>query len=138
MNWVLDADSQVMSHLTGDKWLLAMLMYGGGLRLLEALRLRIKDLDFEGGEITVRKGKGDKDHVTTMPKAVVRLLHEHLRRIEALHRQDLADGYDIRTVQELLGHSDIRTTMIYTLVLNRGVRGVRSPADGLARDSEER
>ena len=219
----VDEVSRVMSHLTGDKWLIAMLLYGGGLRLLEALRLRVKDLDFERGEITVREGKGDKDRVTTMPRAVVHSLQEHLQRVQTIHQHDLADGYgrvelphalarkypnanqewcwqfvfpqqrrwrntrtgeqgrhhideslfsrslkaavrqagltkrvtshtfrhsfathlladgyDIRTVQELLGHQDVRTTMIYTHVLNRGGRGVRSPADGLVRDPDER
>ena len=218
----VDEVSRVMVHLTGDKWLIAMLLYGGGLRLLEALRLRVKDLDFERGETTVREGKGDKDRVTTMPRAVVHSLQEHLQRVEVTHQQDLADGYgrvelphalarkypnanqewcwqfvfpqerrwrnfktgeqgrhhideslfsrslkaavkqagltkrvtshtlrhsfathlladgyDIRTVQELLGHKDVRTTMIYTHVLNRGGRGVRSPADGLTRGPGE-
>jgi integron integrase len=219
----VDEVSRVMTHLAGDKWLIAMLLYGGGLRLLEAVRLRVKDLDFERGEITVREGKGDKDRVTTMPRAIVKHLQEHLERVKAIHQHDVADGcgrvelphalarkypnasqewcwqyvfpqerrwrnsktgeqgrhhideslfsrslkaavretnltkrvtshtfrhsfathlvadgYDIRTVQELLGHKDVRTTMIYTHVLNRGGRGVRSPADGLARQSDAR
>jgi site-specific recombinase XerD len=67
----VDEVSRVMSHLTGDKCLIAMLLYGGELRLLEALRLRVKDVDFERGEITVREGKGDKDRVTTMPRAAI-------------------------------------------------------------------
>ena len=212
----VDEVSRVMTHLAGDKWLVAMLLYGGGLRLLEALRLRVKDLDFERGEITVREGKGDKDRVTTMPRAIARPLQGHLEQVKLIHQHDVADGYgrvelphalarkypnanrewvwqfvfpqehrwnnaksgdqgrhhvheslvqkaikqavrqagltkrvtshtfrhsfathlltdgyDIRTVQELLGHKDVRTTMIYTHVLNRGGRGVRSPADGL-------
>ena len=217
---VLTADevARVMAYLTGDKWLIATLMYGGGLRLMEALRLRVKDLDFERSEITVREGKGDKDRVTMLPEVVTRLLHDHLMRVQEIHQQDLSDGYgrvelphalgrkfphadrewrwqfvfpqerrwvnrkmgkqgrhhvhesliqkavsqaarlaeltkrvtchtfrhsfathllvdgyDIRTVQELLGHKDVKTTMIYTHVLNRGGRAVRSPADNLSR-----
>lgn len=218
----VDEVSRIMAQLAGDKWLIAMLLYGGGLRLLEALRLRVKDLDFERGEITVREGKGDKDRVTTMPRVVVHPLRDHLRRVEIIHQQDLADGYgrvelpyalarkypnanrewcwqyvfpqerrwinprtgeqgrhhvheslvqkavkqaahkakltkrvtshtfrhsfathlladgyDIRTVQELLGHSDVKTTMIYTHVLNRGGRGVRSPADSMGYQTPE-
>jgi integrase len=67
----VDEVLRVMAHLTGDKWLIAMLLYGGGLRLLEALPLRVKDLDFERGEITVREGKGHKDRITTLPQAVI-------------------------------------------------------------------
>jgi integron integrase len=89
----VDEVSGVMLHLSGDKWLIAMLLYGGGLRLLESLRLRVKDLDFERGEITVREGKGDKDRVTMMPNAVICPLQKHLQRVQVIHQQDVADGY---------------------------------------------
>lgn len=204
----------VRERLEGEPALVVGLLYGSGLRLMEALRLRVKDLDLLRREITVRDGKGGKDRLTVLPQSLVPALREHLSRVRSLHQSDLAAGWgrvlmpfalarkypnascewawqwvfpqqnrwrdrasgnqgrhhldpsvvqkavkravmeagvtkqaschtfrhsfathllergqDIRTIQELLGHKDVSTTMIYTHVLNRGPLGVRSPAD---------
>jgi integron integrase len=204
----------LLAQLSGEVALIAGLLYGSGLRLMEALRLRVKDVDFQRCAILVRDGKGMKDRVTMLPQALRPALQAHLAVVEGLHERDLIEGFgevylpfalarkypsaprewgwqyvfpaarlstdprsgvrrrhhfdekrvqrafkvalrgagvvkpatphtlrhcfathllesgqDIRTVQELLGHADVKTTMIYTHVLNRGGLAVLSPLD---------
>ncbi|OLD65040.1 MAG: integrase [Acidobacteria bacterium 13_1_40CM_2_68_5] len=205
---------EVLGNIHGVPRLMAALLYGAGLRLMECCRLRVKDVDLARGEIIVRDGKGRKDRITMLPATLREPLAVHLRTMGLQHQEDLRHGwghvelpgalarkypnasrewawqwifpatrryrdretaqwrrhhlhesvlqrlmkiavrksgitkpvschtlrhsfathllelgYDIRTIQELLGHSDVTTTMIYTHVLNRGGRGVRSPLD---------
>ncbi len=211
-----DEVKAVLANLSGDKWLMASLMYGAGLRLMECLRMRVQDIDFSRNEILVRDGKGAKDRIAMLPESLKAPLQEHFKSVKAIHERDLADGwgrvllpdaldrkypkaprewrwqwvfprenrwknsqtgeqgrhhvdeslvqkavrqavtaagltkratchtfrhsfathllesaYDIRTIQELLSHKNVSTTMIYTRVLNKGGQGVRSPMDGL-------
>jgi site-specific recombinase XerD len=164
----------VMQRLEGSEALVAGLLYGSGLRLMEALRLRVHDLDFNRQELTVRNGKGGKDRRTMLPKQLAKKLQIHLEKVRTVHKRGLIEGrhhldpsliqksvrsavlaagiskpaschslrhsfathllergQDIRTIQELMGHKDLKTTMIYTHVLNRGPLGVASPADFL-------
>jgi integron integrase len=207
---------RVLGALAGTPQLVARLLYGSGLRLLEGLRLRVQDLDFEMKQLTVRDGKGAKDRYTVLPESLIPDLREHLQRVQLRHQEDLREGFgsvylpgaldrkypnaarewrwqyvfpardrstdprsgavrrhhldeatiqkairaavvrtgitkrasphtlrhsfathalqrgaDIRTIQELLGHNDVSTTMIYTHVLRQGGNGMKSPLDCL-------
>jgi integrase len=84
---------EVLAELEGDRWLMAALMYGAGVRLSECLGLRVQDIDFARGEITVRNGKGAKDRVTMLPDSLRGALQDQLRRARAVHRADLAEGW---------------------------------------------
>lgn len=205
----------VINNMTGTPKLMTKILYGSGLRLMECLRLRVKDIDFGNRQIIVREGKGEKDRFTILPDSIIEDLQSHLLIVKAIHEKDikegfgetsltyalaqkyrsaskewmwqyifpssvrsidpiskkekrhhldpgvlqkairksaqlakinkpvsphtfrhsfathlLQNGYDIRTVQELLGHKDVKTTMIYTHVLQRGGLAVKSPLDG--------
>jgi integron integrase len=214
--------AKVLAKLPHKLRLMAGLLYGGGLRQMECIRLRVKDIDFDYRQIVVRDGKGQKDRITMLPEGISKALKTHLKQVRHLHQEDLKrgygqvympfaldrkypaaarswswqyvfpsarlsidprtgvrrrhhilaqslhralkqavidagivktaschtlrhsfathlleDGYDIRTVQELMGHKDVKTTMVYTHVLLRGAGGVKSPMDSLKIDAEK-
>jgi len=83
----------LLARLEGTRWLIVSMLYGTGMRLLECLRLRVKDVDFEMRQITIREGKGNRDRVTMLPATLIEPLRNHLSRVRALHEADLGDGY---------------------------------------------
>jgi integron integrase len=91
--FTLQEVQQVIANLKGVFWMVGVLMYGTGLRLIECLRLRVKDIDFESGKITVRSGKGEKDRITMLPELIVPALQKHLSDVKKQHEKDLADGF---------------------------------------------
>lgn len=146
----------ILNELHGEHRLVGSLLYGSGLRLLEALQLRVKDMDFQYRCLHIRDAKGAKDRVVTFPPQLHKPFSIHLEQVKLNHRSDLARGYgevylpmalarkyrtaathalenglDIRTVQQQLGHSSLETTEIYTHVLKRGGHAVRSPLEDI-------
>ena len=125
----------VLNQLHGVPLLIAKLLYGGRLRVTEGLRLRVQDVDFGQRLLVVRDGKGQKDRTAPLPEMVVADAANIAKRVSPhVFRHSFAThllerGTDIRTIQELLGHKNLQTTMVYTHVVNRGAMRVRSPLD---------
>ncbi|WAJ70463.1 tyrosine-type recombinase/integrase [Catenovulum adriaticum] len=143
LHWVRSQEAMlIISNLSGKYRIIASLLFGAGLRINEALRLRIKDIDFHNKSIFVFRGKGNKDRCTLLPENLIVFLQAQIEKAKQLHQQDIEEGLgfasmqknhktstpkNIRTVQSQLGHSDVKTTQIYTHVLQQGANGVISP-----------
>jgi len=122
----------LLARLDGTKWLAASLLYSTGMRLLEGLRLRVKDVDFERSEITVRDGKGAKDRRTVLSERLLEPLRTHLAKVRALHEQDLGEGFGEVHLPFALARKYPKAGRSWpSHVLNKGGRGVRSPLDRL-------
>lgn len=126
----------LLSELAPPFHLMGELLYGTGLSLMECVSLRVKDIDFERRQVIVRRGKGNHDRVALLPLRATEELRSQIHVVDCLHQHDrehglgeVETGTDIRTIQTLLGHQDLRTTMIYTHVLDREPLGVTSPLD---------
>jgi integron integrase len=100
-----DEVQRLLGHLSGTHQLMARLLYGSGLRLMECVRLRVKDLDFDDRTVTVRDGKGGQDRVTILPDRLIAPLQEHLRQVKALHDRDLAQGYGAVSLPDALART---------------------------------
>lgn len=120
----------VIGQLQGNHRLIAGLMYGCGLRIMEAVRVRVQDVDFKVSAIFVRESKGLRQRRTLLPARLRHGLETQAGLVAALHERDLKKGTDLRNIQELLGHRDISTTQIYTHVVGVHGRGIVSPLDG--------
>jgi len=93
----------ILAQLSGDKWIMANLLYGSGLRLMECLRLRVKDVDFEYNQIIVRSGKGQKDRTTILPTSLIPELKKQIERVKRLHEQDIKNGYKVLYGEKAIG-----------------------------------
>ena len=124
--------ARLLGGLRGKTWLMAALIYGGGLRVSECCQLRVKDIDFDQGLVFVRSGKGNKDRSTLLAEVGREELRAQLQASEALYRQ--TNGVDIRQIQDYLGHANVETTMIYTHVVRELRNPARSPLDLLKDD----